>query len=46
LRPASGSGRNDFTVAGAFTRPTPRFEILFEDIDRSAVVALILFGQV
>src|SRR6266567_9500805 len=40
LRPAAGRRSDDLAVAGAFARPAARLEILFENLDRSAVVAL------
>src|SRR5206468_11970997 len=40
LRPAAGRRGDDLAVAGALTRPAARLEILLENLDRSAVVAL------
>src|SRR5207237_6421844 len=40
LRPAPGCRGDDLAVAGALARPAARLEILLENLDRSAVVAL------
>src|SRR4249919_1728023 len=48
LRPAACGRSNDFAFACALTGPAARFEILLENLDRRAVVALIgvrLVGQ-
>jgi hypothetical protein len=48
LRPAASCRGDDFAIAGALAGPAARFEILFEDLDRRAVVALVgfrLLGQ-
>jgi hypothetical protein len=42
LRPAAGRGRDDLAFGRAFASPPARLEILLEDFDRSAVVALLL----
>src|SRR5438309_7538181 len=41
LRPAAGRRSDDLAIAGAFASPAARLEILLEDLDRSAVVALL-----
>src|SRR5947209_12367225 len=41
LRPAAGRRSDDLAVAGALACPAARLEILLEDLDRSAVVALL-----
>src|SRR6185312_176780 len=49
LRPASGRRGDDLALGGSLARPAARLEILFEDLDRSPVVALLLdffFAQV
>src|SRR5690242_10520327 len=49
LRPAAGGRSDDLALGGALARPATRLEILFEDLDRRAVVALFLdffFAQV
>src|SRR5205814_402168 len=42
LRPAAGRGRHDLAFASAFAGPTPRLEILLEDLDWRSIVALFL----
>src|SRR6266567_493024 len=49
LRPAAGRRGDDLAVTGALACPAARLEILLEDLDRRAVVALVLdffFAQV
>src|SRR4051794_17099343 len=41
LRPAASRRCNDLAVAGALARPPARLEILLEDLDRRAIVALL-----
>ena len=42
LGPASGRRRNDLALRGALARPAAGLEIGLENLDRSAVVALVL----
>src|SRR5579884_3122440 len=42
LRPAAGRRRDDLAVARPLAGPPARLEILLENLDRSAVVALVL----
>src|SRR5689334_24467352 len=49
LRPAASRRGDDLAFGRALARPAARLEILFEDLDWSAVVALVLdffFAQV
>jgi hypothetical protein len=46
LRPAAAGGSDDLALAGALAGPAARLEILLEDLDRGAVVALVGFRLV
>jgi hypothetical protein len=46
LRPAAACRGDDFAFAGALACPAARLEILLEDLDRGAVVALVGFRLV
>src|SRR4051794_31272269 len=46
LRPAAGCRGDDLALAGALAGPAARLEILFEHLDRRAIVALVGFDVV
>jgi hypothetical protein len=46
LRPDAVCRSDDLAFAGALASPAPRLEILLEDLDRGAVVALVGFRLV
>src|SRR5256885_6400755 len=43
LRPAAGRRSDDLALGSALASPSARLEILLEDLDRGAVVALLLY---